>query len=248
MEKIGIICAIPRERRPILRCFPGATKSELAGFLSWSFPAGTNHVTLVESGMGAVNAAAATAAMVAAFRPTIVLSVGFCGAIRPGALVGDLVVATQQYTLTSGRLALEAGPDMGLCHGLLQGAAPLNYHCGTFISTDSFISKGDICPLIPDKLPTPVLEMESAAIVKVCRSAGLPAVAIRAVSDTAAEDPAPLALKLFSPNFSLSKKRVAAALLARPNLLPQLARLARNTSIAGNSLARALANALERLQ
>jgi len=248
MKKIGLICAIPQERRSILRRFPGATKSELAGFLSWSFQAGTNNVTLVESGMGAVNAAAATAAMVAAFRTTLVLSVGFCGAIRPGAVVGDLVIAVRQYSLSSGSLELEEGPDMELCHSLLQGATPTNYHCGTFISTDSFMSKSGISSLILDKLATPVLELETAAVIRVCRSAGLPVAAIRAVSDSAAEDPAPLALKLFTPNFSLSKKRVAAALLTNPDLLPQMVRLARNTSIAGNSLARSLAYTLERLQ
>jgi len=248
MNSIGLICAIPQESKPIIRRFPAATKLPLAGFPSWSFSAGNNRITLMESGMGQANAATATTVMIESARPDIILSIGFCGAVKHGIHVGDLVVAQQQYSFSSGALTAALDPDRPLTERLLRNLGPSSCRTGTFITTGIFTSKNLISPLIPDTIPLPVLEMESAAVIHACHATGIRVAALRAVSDTCDEDPSALVTELFSQDFTMNKIRAATMLLGKPWLLPRLARLAGNAKRAGDSLAKALVHTLERLE
>ncbi len=248
MTSIGLICAIPQESRPVVRRFPGAKKLSLAGVPSWRFRAGNNPVMLMESGMGPANAAAAAAVMIESFKPDIILSTGFCGAVSPDIRVGELVVAHRQYSYFSGTLTAEHDPDPSLTESLTHGFSPTPLRSGTFITTDFFTSKNEISPLIPATIPSPVLEMESAAVVRVCHLAGIRFAALRAVSDASDEDPSPLVGELFDKDFAMSGIRTAIILLGKPWRLHQLLRLAGNAKRAGDSLANALLHSLERLQ
>lgn len=248
MNSIGLICAIPQERKPIIRRFPEATKLPLGGFPSWSFRAGGNTVTLIESGMGPTNATAATAAMIESVRPDIILSIGFCGAVSRDTRVGDLVVAQRQYSLSSGTLTAERDPDSFLTGILLHDLGPASCQPGTFITTDVFANKNIVSALIPDKMTLPVLEMESAAVARKCQSARIRVAALRAVSDACNEDPSALVSELFGKNFAMNRIHAAITLLGKPWLLPQLSRLAGNARRAGDALANALVLTLERLE
>ncbi|HZV80965.1 MAG TPA: nucleoside phosphorylase [Geobacteraceae bacterium] len=247
MTAIGLICAIPQESKPIVRRFPGASKLHLSGFPAWSFQAGDNPVTLIESGMGPAHAAAATAALIESFKPDLVLNAGFCGALTPGISVGDLVIAQRQYSLSSGRLSSAPPPDSYLAGIMLQELSTANCRLGSFVSTETFTNKSSISSLIPDNIDNPVIEMESAAVIRSCRNARIPVGALRAVSDSSNEDPSSLVSELFDQDFTLDRFRVAITLLGRPGLFPQLLRLAANAKMAGNTLADALARTLEKL-
>ena len=247
MSSIGLICAIPQESRPIIRRFPGAAKHRLAGIPSWSFRAGNNPVILLESGMGPTNAATAAAALIESVRPDIILSTGFCGAFSRDIDIGDLVVAHRQYSYSSGTLTAEDDPDHYLTGRLLQDLGSATSRPGTFITTDIFTSKNNISPLFPDTIPLPVLEMESASVIRACHAAGIRVAAIRAVTDTGDEDPSALVTELFGHDFAMNGIRGAITLLGKPWRLPRLLRLAGNARRAGNSLANALMYTLERL-
>lgn len=248
MDSIGLICAIPQESGPVVRLFPETTPIPLAGFPSWALLAGEKRVTLVESGMGAANAAAATNALIASARPDIILSIGFCGAVSTGIQIGDLVVARQQYSFSRDILTAEHDPDSALTELLLRALAAAPCRAGSFITTDGFANKKMLSARIPARIPLPVLEMESATIARTCRQAGIRVAALRAVSDTSDEDPSAIVAPLFAPDFTMSRIRAALTLLRRPWLLPPLARLAGNAKRAGDSLAEALAHTLERLE
>lgn len=246
MTSIGLICAIPQESRPLVRRLPGTGNLPLAGIPSWRFLAGRNTVTLMESGMGPANAAAAAAAMIESVGPDIILSIGFCGAVSRGIQVGELMVARRHYSYSSGTLHAEHDPDPLLTERLLQELAP-SCRPGTFITTDIFTSKKIILPLIPDTIPLPALEMESAAVIRACRAAGIRFAALRAVTDDWTEDPAALVSRLLGQNLTMNGMRAATTLLGMPWRLPQLLRLARNARHAGDSLATALLKTLEKL-
>lgn len=247
MTSIGLICAIPQESGKIVGQFPGAARFRLAGFPAWNFLAGKNPVTLVESGMGRANAAAATAAMIESARPDMVLSVGFCGALTPGVSVGELVIARRQLSFSSDTLSAEPDPDSAITRSLLHELNAGSCRSGSFITTEVFTNKNEICAHIPDKLDTPVLEMESAAVARACRSARVPVAALRVVSDSFDEDPATAVTRLFNDNFTMNGLRAGVALLRNPGLIPQLLKLAGNAGKAGDSLANALALILEKL-
>jgi len=248
MKTIGLICAMPEERKPLTRRFPGISKQQLAGFPAWSFRAGTNRVILVESGIGAMNAAAATTAMLELVKPDTVLNMGFCGALRPGIHTGQLVLAQQQYSLCSGQMIAEHGPDRSLNASLLIRLNHTDCCSGSFITADTVTNKNSVSPLIPAKILTPVLEMESAVVLRLCHACATPAAALRAVSDPYDEDPAALVAQLVDTDFTICRMRAMITLLRNPGLLPLAFRLALNARKAGNSLADAMDLLLERLE
>lgn len=83
------------------------------------------------------------------------------------------------------------------------------------------------------------VDMESAAVEEVCAAAGVPFVAVRAVSDTVETALSPQLVTLLSGG-NVSAWRACAALARRPVLLGEFLRLARDTKVAARNLAREL--------
>lgn len=251
MKNILIICAMPQESAPILRRFPSKEKIASLKIPSWRFFAGNNSVTLAVSGMGTARATLATSTLIESLNPDMVLSIGFCGAVRPGLATGDLVIATEQYLFANGTLSKETGPDETLTAGLQKMLLPrLSHECrtGSFITTETPAIKSSIFDIIPYNIVLPVLEMETCATIGICNSARIPAAAFRTVSDAWDEDPAPLLDRILGPELAINKARAAAGLLSNPALLPLAFRLARNAKKAGRALADAVTGILETME
>lgn len=88
------------------------------------------------------------------------------------------------------------------------------------------------------------VDMESSAVEEVCAAAGVPFRAVRAVSDTADTALSPELVRLLAGG-NVSVWRACAALVRRPALLREFARLARDTKIAARALATELTRELE---
>lgn len=76
------------------------------------------------------------------------------------------------------------------------------------------------------------VDMESAAIARVCAEHGVPFAAIRAISDTADESLPPVVTRFFDTNGQLRYVAVMAAILTEPSLIGKLRRLQRQTQTA----------------
>ena len=148
-----------------------ATEAELAG------AAGAE--TLV-CGIGPVEAAAATARTLAERRPDAVLNVGIAGAtgIAPPALV---IGSEARYCDISGDLAARiprierVEPDPGL---VARARAALPEALVRPIGTTAYVGRGTDCE---------VEAMEGFAVLRAAALAGVPAIEVRAVSNTVDE-------------------------------------------------------------
>jgi nucleoside phosphorylase len=89
------------------------------------------------------------------------------------------------------------------------------------------------------------VDMESAAIGEACREAGVPFLAVRAVSDTVDTALSPRLVKLLSGG-RVSSVRAVAAVLRQPSLLAEFRRVARDTRLAAQRLAEALVAVIRR--
>lgn len=149
-------------------------------------------VVLVHSGIGLVNAAAATVAALHRYQPDWVLSVGSAGGIRGRVKVGDVAVST---TLTySTADAVGFGYTIGQVPGMPERfqsdatAASLardmeHVVTGPFASGDVFVT-GDRLDFVTENFPDVVtVDMESTAIAQVCHSYGVGFVSVRGISD-----------------------------------------------------------------
>ncbi len=120
------------------------------------------------SGIGAANAAR-TAAAVAGDRPEALISAGFCGALAEDLLVGDLVAADVVVDERTG--------DRFAADPQLLAAAPGRR--GAMVSAERIART----PAERARLDGLAVDMESAALARAAGEAGIPFLALRAVTD-----------------------------------------------------------------
>jgi adenosylhomocysteine nucleosidase len=247
MGKVCIICAIHQESSPILRSFPGAKKSFVAEIPVWEIISGKRSLHLIQSGIG-LNKAARTARIAAdLLRPDLIVSAGFCGALFPGLETGDIITAEKLYHYSSGIIPQDTAFDSAPPEPLIltgHGIRP-----GIFISTEDIVDKSLLVSHIRHlATPSTVLEMESWSVSEVCRERGIKFAAIRAVSDSAENDPAELFRNICDNDFNISLPKLSLLLLRNPLMITHLFQLAKNARIAGRSLADAVHSTLEQIK
>jgi adenosylhomocysteine nucleosidase len=243
---VGLIAALPEEVAPLLRQVRESAEERLGGLLCYRFPVGRSEACLVLSGMGMARAATAAGALVSAVRPRCLVSFGFGGAVLPGPEVGDLVVAERLLHLHRRLFAEQPAPTLEpaqrivslLAAGRPKGAA--RTFPGTIVSTSGIVTKSSLVGLLPAGLNCPVLDMETVAVARVAAEAGIPLVALRAVSDPADEELGFSLEEITDRELNIRLGLVLLTMAKRPPIVPQFLRLARNSRTAGESLAQAI--------
>ena len=187
--RILIMAALPREVRPFLRRVRAQARRDL-GLPAWEWEAGTALVAL--SGMGEAAARRAGETLMGRFRPELLVSVGFGGALTPGLAAGDLVLGETFWHYNPDTGELKAGPQpasprpLPLLCGALQQAG-LTAVIGSLVTTSRIIHKGrQGGPLAG--LPRPVLDLETVALAEMAAAQNLAFLSLRAITDGPAEE------------------------------------------------------------
>ncbi|MDD2540615.1 MAG: phosphorylase [Desulfuromonadaceae bacterium] len=238
--KIAVITAMPEEFRAVYCCLEPGTAMRLAGLKAFRSHTCGHDVMLLESGMGFDNAAYAAEAVIREECPELLISVGFCGGIDPALQTGDVVVAKQMVIVTGD--GLEEVPVLFSTTGptFVARQAGARIFGGMFASTPAIMSKTVLAGMLPTGSPTPVVEMESAAIAIIAVENRIPLLAVRSVSDPADEELGFSLDEFCDARMRIRPHRVLLTILRKPRIIPQLLRLARNSRIAANSLAAAM--------
>ena len=190
---IGLIAAMPEEIRPLLRLAGKYRREKIDRFEAYRFTYGREKVLLIKSGMGLENATAAALALTRA-KPCIIVNFGFCGAVKEGPRVGDVMVAQRILLNRDGLFSPQSGIVEEEAKRLTRSLADafngrdFRVHGGTFITAPEIRSKAEMARLVPTWVPNPVLEMETAAVAKAASEKGVPLLAVRGVSDDAGEE------------------------------------------------------------
>lgn len=190
--KTAIIVAMQKELQLLL---PQLQDCTTATINDTTFHTGTmagHKTTVMQCGIGKVNAAVGTLTLIDTFHPDIVINTGVAGGTGGTAKILDVVVASQI-----------AYHDVWCGPGTVPGQAagcPEKFDCplsprilaripgiktGLVASGDIFVSKAEDVRRILDMHPqTVAVDMESGAIAQVCHIKNVPFVCIRVVSDT----------------------------------------------------------------
>ncbi len=237
--KIGIITAMPEEFRAVAGILGAADSMKFGSLRAGRFNTAEHDILLVESGMGFDNAARAAEALIHDTCPDLLITTGFCGGIAPELQAGDVVVAKTII------IANESGSDeipvqlsnVGPTFVARQATEGHRVVEGAFVSTTTITSKKYLAEMLSDRYRNAVVEMESGAIAVVAAKNNIPLLAIRAVSDSAAEE-----LKFSLDEFCTPDMRrihpgkVLLTILRKPRITPQLMRLSRSSRKAAESL------------
>ncbi len=185
-------------------------------------------VLITEGGIGKVNAAMTTSALIAA-GATQVIFTGVAGGIHPELRVGDIVVSTDclQHDVDVTALGYELGLVPGetlswLADETLREVAKeaagqledLRVIEGRIVSGDQFVASREKVQWLWETFGAACAEMEGAAVAQVCAKHGVPFVVIRSVSDTADHD-ANVDYRTFMPKVARHAKQVVRGMLRR---------------------------------
>jgi adenosylhomocysteine nucleosidase len=248
---IGLIAAMPEEIRPLLRLAGKYRKVKFEGFEAYRFTFGEEKILLVKSGMGIDNAAAAANTLIKEAKPCIIVNFGFCGAVKPGPEVGDIMMAQRillnRETLFSPQSGIVEEDAKRLARSLADSLNGRDFRVygGTFVTTAEIRNKIEIASIIPAWAPNPVLEMETAAVAKAAANESVPLLAVRGVSDDAGEELGFSLSEFTDEKLQIRTGKVLLAVARKPWIIPQLLRLAKNSKKAGKNLALAITALLE---
>ena len=241
--KIVIMTAMPEEYRAVAISLKAAGATQVGTVQAGHFRSATHEFLLVESGMGFRNAARGAKRLVDTERPDLLISAGFCGAIAPELQAGDVVVAEKVVIVTDGGYQEVSVPlsPIGANFIARQSVEGRGVVGGTFVSTSAITSKSHLAGVLSGHYLNPVVEMESGAIALAAAENNIPLLAIRTVSDTAAEELG-FSLDDFCDAEMLRIRpiKVLFTMLRKPWIIPQLVRLARSSRTAAENLTTAL--------
>ena len=165
----------------------------------WRGTHGSLELALLKSGIGKVNAALATQAVIESFNPDLVISTGVAGGVGAAGVL-DVVVADR---LTFHDVWCGPGTERGAADGMPRFITPpaelleLDALAENGVVRHGLICSGDIFVSTPQEVAAikadfpdvQTVEMESGAIAQTCRRHNIDMICIRVVSDTpGAED------------------------------------------------------------
>lgn len=204
MQQIGIIGAMEPEVALLRQQINNVSCTELGGYSFYSGELAGAQVVLVQSGIGKVASALATALLIQHFKPAAVINTGSAGGFDPELNVGDVVISTEvrHHDVDVTAFGYEIGqvpqmPAAFSAHPQLISAAEQSIQALGFCKTkkgliatgDSFICDPARIAVIRQQFPSMLaVEMEGAAIAQVCHMLKTPFVVIRSLSDIAGKE------------------------------------------------------------
>ena len=198
---IGIICAMQIEADGIIALMENKKQREIAKMTFTSGTLNGKDLVVVVCGVGKVNAAMCSFAMIQNYAPKYVVNSGVAGSVSEKVSIGDIVVATNavEHDMNTtalgdlqGEVSFPEGKvmyfecDKKVCDALYNSAQKLEntrVEKGTVASGDIFISERRQRVNIGETFNALACEMEGAAIAHICSRAGVPCGILRAISD-----------------------------------------------------------------
>ena len=175
---IALSFALPEESKGIVHRLAGARRSGPAALPVIAGTLSGREVVVVHTGMGMVSATARLGGFFEAHAPSTWIAAGFGGGLCAELQVGDIVAAGN---FSDG--------------SLLRAIAVLQARTGALITTKGVIESAAEKKDLARHTGAIVVDMETAAIHRLCTARGIPMLAVRAISDAAGHDlPVPSAV------------------------------------------------------
>ncbi|HZY89275.1 MAG TPA: hypothetical protein VFE78_30915 [Gemmataceae bacterium] len=239
-----VLFALRREAAPFLRAFP--PQQRFGGAPCRARFCGPSWLTVLvlEAGLGPTAVGRALGWVLAApplgnvpYRPKLVLSAGFSGALRPGLRVGDLVLATEVADVEGNRWPATWPGE------LPSGEWRPPLQRGRLLAVPALVGAPGAKRALGERHDALAADMETAAVARTCHKHGVPFGCLRAISDDWETSLSPRLVALLKGG-RVAPLRLAGALARRPALAGELWRLAGQTRTAARRLALGLGEVL----
>lgn len=227
--KAGIIGAMEPEVAILKSKLSNPTTSTIGGYTFYQGQLNGSEVVIVQSGIGKVAAALATAFLIKEFQPDYVVNTGSAGGFDQALKVGDIVISSEvryhdvdvtAFGYEMGQLP--ANPAAYIPHPTLVEAAKdgiaalenIQTMVGLITTGDTFMTKEDDINKARNNFPTmAAVEMEGAAIAQTCHQLNVPFVVIRSMSDIAGKE-SPTSFEAYLETASVNSSQLVINMLA----------------------------------
>jgi adenosylhomocysteine nucleosidase len=226
MSKIAIVAALEREVRPLIRSPRKDWRIVEKGRDGRKFRFFEHDdAVLVCGGIGGAAARRAAEAAIAIYSPTVIYSVGFAGALDTTLKIGDIVQPERVVNAGDG-----SSVTLGTGEGILVSFAS--------VASREQKSKlqGAFCALAVD--------MEAASVARAAQARGIDFAVIKSISDEA-DFTFPSVDRFIDERGQFLELKFAIHVALRPWLWKSVARLARNSNLASQSLCAHLSQMIE---
>ena len=207
--KAGIIGAMEPEVAILKNKLENCVTTEHASFAFYEGTLEGSEVVIVQSGIGKVAAALATAFLIDKFSPDYIVNTGSAGGFEQSLKVGDIVISSEvrYHDVDVTAFGYEVGqlpsnPPAYIPHNTLVEAAqagiaelsstsdtPIQTLLGLITTGDTFMTTDADIAKARKNFPTmAAVEMEGAAIAHTCHQLNVPFVIIRSMSDIAGKE------------------------------------------------------------
>jgi adenosylhomocysteine nucleosidase len=196
-------------------------------------------VALFVSGVGEARAYETAKRACASLSLAAYISLGLSAALRPGLRPGDVVVGVSATSLASkgGQVYISDATLLKLAADALKEVRKVSF--GPLLVTPKVAVTSAEKKGLAQASSFAALDMESAGAAKAAQEAGVPFIAIRAISDTLDED-LPVDFNRFMKEGGMDWPRFMAYVITHPGVIPGLMRLGRNSRLAATNLAAAV--------
>ncbi len=236
---IGIVCALHLEVVPLLDKIHATRTHAGNGLKFHDCSLGDVRIVVVEGGTGHKRATQATNALIDAFEPSWILSVGLSGALIPEMDIGHIVVGDSLiYESGNPEISLRLDMSDDVEHGL---------HVGKLCTADRIIRTREEKRELHAKTGAIAVDMESLAVAKVCKARSTGFMAIRAISDDLSEDLPPEVLAIFGPKGTIRAGALVGSILKRPSSVKDLWKIRESAVNAAKNLAQFTIGAISQL-
>jgi len=167
------------------------------------------------------------------------VSFGTAGALAPALMPGEVIVATEVIAASGGAVAAERA----WCDALAAAASAqgLPLHLGAIRAVDQPVASAEAKTALHRSCGALAVDMESGAVARAARDAGLPFAVLRVVIDAAGRDLPPAAMAAMAPSGGINIGGLARELWREPRQVTGLISLARDAAVARRALGRAAA-------
>lgn len=197
----------------------------------------------VETGMAARRVESAFKYVYGEFRPDIIVSAGFGGALSSDSKIGDLILASRYYLINSDQshqssYAYKEFPNHNPVPESVIRALQnkISIKTGSFITLSEWTSKSRIREMLPMSMPLPVCDRETFHLASLSDQHSLPFIGMRVITDRAHEDIRPELFTITDENGMYRASRAVGLLLTNPSLIPETIRLAGHALRASKNL------------
>jgi adenosylhomocysteine nucleosidase len=226
--KAGIIGAMEPEVAILKAQLENCKSIEHAGYHFFQGQLNGTDVVIVQSGIGKVAAALATAILIEKFQPDYVVNTGSAGGFEQSLKVGDIVISSEvryhdvDLTVFGYEIGqLPANPAAFVPHPALIDAAKTGIASlqnvqtliGLITTGDTFMTADQDINKARANFPSMVaVEMEGAAIAQTCHQFKVPFVVIRSMSDIAGKE-SPSSFEAYLETASLNSSKMVLNML-----------------------------------